>query len=109
MGTTIYPFRSNQDVPWLLTEAKALGLTELRVEYSRQLVEKSKDDSVYNASQYQVFMPDRMELLRHSGFDFIFTLDGQRRDEKGHIVDFPRNTDGTVFQAPSGTMFRRNN
>lgn len=95
-GTTIYPFRKDQDVNWILLQAKALGLTELRVETPREDFERSSNDSIYDPQQYRQVYPDRMDILRNSGFDFIFTLDGHHVDSNGKTVDWPRNTDGTI-------------
>lgn len=95
-GTTIYPFRSNQDIPWLLSEAKELGLTELRVEYPREHVERAKNSLLYDESNYSEGMQDRINLLRSSHFDYIFVLDGHEVNAQKKAVDWPRNADGTI-------------
>lgn len=100
-GTSIYPFRSKQNIAWLLSEARALGLTELRVEYSRDRVERSAVDTIYIPSQYIEKAQDIVDSLRHSGVRIILLLDGYRKNEKGAIVDWPRNADSTIDGAAS--------
>src|SRR5205823_1271245 len=94
--TSIYPFRSEADPDWLIREAHALGLTEVRVEYTREHVERATDDSVYDPAHYREPHPEIVDALRHSGLDVLLVLDGYHADAKQRPVDYPRLANGTV-------------
>lgn len=95
-GTGVYAYRSGQDLPWLLSEARALGLTGARVEYPRGRVEASRDDRTYDPANYREPNPEIARLLKQSGLEILFVLDGHRVNERRQPVDFPRNPDGSV-------------
>lgn len=98
-GTSIYPFRlpAGEDASWILAQARLLGLTELRVEYSRERVDRSgANDVAYNAANYVERRPELLRELSRSGFDIVLVLDGHRQDRSGRPVDWPRRPDGTI-------------
>lgn|GEM_PF-5618314 len=95
-GTTLYPYRKGNDVAWLLGQARDLGLTELRVGYERQRVEKAAHPETWNPRNYRDPQPEVLAALRKSGFAILMTLLGPGRDPQGHVRDWPRNADGTI-------------
>jgi hypothetical protein len=95
-GTTLYPYRKDNDVNWLLENARSLGLTELRVGYPREQLERAANPNVWNPENYRDARPEVMDALRKSGFEILMTLLGPGRDAQGHIRDWPRNADGTI-------------
>ncbi len=105
-GTSIYPFRKNLNPQWLLAEAASLGLTELRIEYSRDRVELTSNDQVFDPRQYHEPRPEVLRLLRQSRFNILFVLDGSRRDANKRKIDWPRNEDGSVNGTASALGMR---
>ena len=95
-GTTLYPYRKGNDVAWLLGQARDLGLTELRVGYERQRVEKAAHPETWNPRNYHDPQPEVLAALRKSGFAILMTLLGPGRDPQGHVRDWPRQADGTI-------------
>ncbi len=98
-GTSIYPFRKGNEVGWLVREARELGLTELRLGYERNLVERG--------SRFIDPQPQVLATLRSSGLDLILTLMGPGANERGQVVDFPRNSDGTIDGQAAAAGFQR--
>jgi len=96
VGTTLYPYRQGNDVAWLLGKARDLGLTELRVGYERQRVEKAAHPETWDPQNYRDPQPEVLAALRKSGFAILLTLLGPGRDPQGHVKDWPRKADGTI-------------
>ncbi len=95
-GTSIYPFRKNQDPAWLLSEAGALGLNELRVGYPRQRVERQPNYDKFDPQHFHEPSPQILNLLRDSHFLILMVLQGPGADTKGNPVDWPRTASGSI-------------
>lgn len=110
IGSSIYPFRKNNDPQWLLKECKAIGFNEIRFSFPREHVERVPNSGDFDPEHFHNPYPEITANLRDSGFNVILLLNGHPGDKHGNPLDWPRNADGTIDgerAAPSFANYSR--
>lgn len=95
-GTSIYPFRKDNEIEWLLHEVRALGLTGVRVGFPREHIDHAASRGEFDPSAYNNPYRDITDALRGSNLEVTLTIQGHQGDKQGRPLEWPRNADGSI-------------